>query len=115
MSDLAVDSSPIVLCIDTSIKVTNNNNIVCIRDTPADNAKEIVEAVVKAMRDYSAGNIGLPMIDDDGRPRPIEIKIHAGIMLEGSTNFVGGKETLNQYLKQKIAWLRIQRGQGAST
>ncbi|KAK4071554.1 hypothetical protein Purlil1_13379 [Purpureocillium lilacinum] len=115
MSDMAVDSSPIVLCIDTGIKVTNNNNILCIRGTPADNAKEIAEAVVKAMRDYSAGNIGLPMIDEEGRPRPVQVKIHAGLVLEGSNNFLGCKETLNQYLEQKIVWLHSQHGHGSLT
>ncbi|OAQ59791.1 hypothetical protein VFPFJ_11371 [Purpureocillium lilacinum] len=115
MSDTTVDFSAIILCIDTSIKVTNNNNILCIKATPADNAKEIAEAVVKALRDYSAANMGLPMIDEEGRPRPVEVKVHAGVALEGSNNFLGCKETLNQYLEQKIAWLQSQRCHGAST
>ncbi|KAK4068652.1 hypothetical protein Purlil1_13756 [Purpureocillium lilacinum] len=114
MRDTTVDSSAIVLCIDTDIKVTNNNNILCIKDTPADNAKEIAEAIVKAMRDYSAANMGLPMIDEEGRPRPVEVKVNAGVALEGSNNFLGCKETVNQYLEQKIAWLQSQRGHGAS-
>jgi hypothetical protein len=32
---------------------------------------------------------GIPMIDQDGRPRPVEIKADAGITVEGTNNVVG--------------------------
>lgn len=103
-------SSPIFLRINTSIKVASNNNVLCIGATPTDNAKQIAEAVVKAMRDYSAGNAGLPMIDEEGRPRPVKIDVDAGVTVEGANNFLGSREVFQQFLEvQRSAHARGQR------
>ncbi|KAJ6446111.1 rRNA-processing protein UTP23 [Purpureocillium lavendulum] len=103
------ESSPIFLRINTSIKVSNNNNVLCIGSTPADSAKQIAEAVVKAMRDYSAGNAGLPMIDEEGRPRPVKIDVDAGVTVEGANNFLGSKEVFQQFLEVQKNAPRAQR------
>ncbi|UNI14713.1 hypothetical protein JDV02_001314 [Purpureocillium takamizusanense] len=110
-SDMAEEeSSPIFLRINTSIKVASNNNVLCLDATPTDNAKQIAEAVVKAMRDYSAGNAGLPMIDEEGRPRPVKIDVDAGVTVEGANNFLGSKHVFQQFLEvQRNAQDRGQR------
>ncbi|PHH80076.1 hypothetical protein CDD80_2918 [Ophiocordyceps camponoti-rufipedis] len=80
--------SAINLSINTSVVVSSNNNTVYLKD-PATNANEIAMAVVNALRDGSCGKSGIPMIDEDGRPRPLRIHVQAGLTVEGAGNIVG--------------------------
>ncbi|KAF4594622.1 hypothetical protein GQ602_000235 [Ophiocordyceps camponoti-floridani] len=80
--------SAINLSINTSVLVSNDNNIVYL-DDPASNANRIAMAVVNALRDGSCGKSGIPMIDEDGRPRPLRIQVQAGLTVEGAGNVVG--------------------------
>lgn len=44
------------------------------------------------------------MIDEDGRPRPIDVKIEAGVRIEGRGNVVGEKgalEGLRRVMREK--------------
>lgn len=84
--------SPINLRINTSLKVTSSNNVVCFTESPADHANAIARAVIRAMEEHSAGRCGIPMIDEDGAPRPINIEVDAGITIEGEGNLVTGRE-----------------------
>ncbi|KAK0389566.1 hypothetical protein NLU13_3141 [Sarocladium strictum] len=94
--------SPICLRINTSVNITQSNNIVCLSDTPpAEHATAIANAVVKAMQENSSGNCGIPMIDEDGRPRPIKIEVDASMLVEGSGNVVGSQPIINEFLRQR--------------
>ncbi|QYS98806.1 hypothetical protein H0G86_005966 [Trichoderma simmonsii] len=93
--------SPISLRINTSVLISKNNNLVCLTDTPASHANAIARAVVKAIQENSSGQCGIPMIDEDGRPRPIKIEVDAGITVEGSGNIVGNEDIVNQVLQQR--------------
>ncbi|UKZ77625.1 hypothetical protein TrVFT333_005349 [Trichoderma virens FT-333] len=93
--------SPISLRINTSVLISKNNNLVCLTDTPASHANAIARAVVKAIQENSSGQCGIPMIDEDGRPRPIKIEVDAGITVEGSGNVVGNENVVNQVLRQR--------------
>lgn len=93
--------SPISLRINTSVLVSKNNNLVCLADTPASHANAIARAVVQAIQENSSGQCGIPMIDEDGRPRPVKIEVDAGITVEGSGNVVGNENVVNQVLSQR--------------
>lgn len=93
--------SPISLRINTSVLISKNNNLVCLTDTPASHANAIARAVVKAIQENSSGQCGIPMIDEDGRPRPVKIEVDAGITVEGSGNVVGNEAIVNQVLRQR--------------
>jgi hypothetical protein len=94
--------NPICLRINTSVNITQSNNIVCLSDTPpAEHAIAIANAVVKAMQENSSGNCGIPMIDEDGRPRPIKIEVDASMLVEGSGNVVGRQSVINEFLRQR--------------
>lgn len=97
----AEGSSPISLRINTSISVTQDNNLVCITDSPEQQAKAIAHAVVRAMQENSSGGCGIPMIDEDGRPRPINIEVDASVAVEGSGNVVGSEAVVNEALLQR--------------
>lgn len=99
--DESIDSSPISLRITTAINVSQNNNLVCITNTPADQANAIAQAVVKAIQENSSGRCGIPMIDEQGCPRPIKIEVDAGIHVEGSGNVVGSRDIVNEVLRQR--------------
>lgn len=88
-SDEPDNISPIDIHINTSLKVSSNNNIISLTDSPADHANAIAKAVVKAIEENSTGRCGIPMLDPDGVPRPIHIQVEAGITVEGDGNVIG--------------------------
>ncbi|KAH8176079.1 hypothetical protein LIA77_04497 [Sarocladium implicatum] len=106
--------SPISLRINTSINVTKSNNVVCIGDAPpADHANAIAKAVVEAMQENSTARSGIPMIDEDGRPRPINIEVDASMLVEGSGNIVGSSVAVTEILRQQgLARRRRHLGDG---
>ncbi|KAM0462303.1 hypothetical protein ACHAPV_003777 [Trichoderma viride] len=93
--------SAISLRINTSVHISSNNNLVCLNDTPASHANAIAKAVVQAIQENSSGQCGIPMIDEDGRPRPVKIEVDAGITVEGSGNIVGNEEIVSQVLRMR--------------
>lgn len=96
--DDAEGISPISLRINTSVNVTKSNNLICLSATPADHANAIAQAVVQAIQRNSSGQCGIPMIDEDGRPRPVNIEVDASMVVEGSGNVIGGQEIISQVI-----------------
>jgi hypothetical protein len=84
--------SEIHLKISAPLLVQGNGNLVSI-DTAA-NATKISLGVVSALRQITSASGGVPMIDEDGRPRPIKIDITAEVRVHGSCNVVGEKAIL---------------------
>lgn len=103
--------SPISLRINTSVRISSNNNLVCCNTSPADNAKAIARAVVVALQENSSGQCGIPMIDEDGRPRPVKIEVDAGVEVQGTGNVIGDEKVINEVLRQ-TGQLRRQREAG---
>ncbi|PNY27317.1 Uncharacterized protein TCAP_02753 [Tolypocladium capitatum] len=101
--------SAISLRINTSITVSSNDNMVCLAETPADHANAIAEAVVKAIQQHSSGQCGIPMIDEEGRPRPIRIEVDAGLTIEGTGNVVGRESIVAEVVRQRGKALRRRR------
>lgn len=101
-SDASEGISPISLRINTSVIITKSNNLVCLSETPAEHANAIARAVVQAIYDNSSGQCGIPMIDEDGRPRPVNIEVDAGITVEGAGNIVGKEDFVKHVLSN---WL----------
>lgn len=94
-------SSPIHLRINASVRVCNSDNLVCFDKSPAEHANAIAKAVVQAIEEHSSGKCGIPMIDEDGRPRPISIDVDAGVTIEGKGNIVGGRSTVCNALARR--------------
>ena len=82
------------ICIDTSTTVRQDNNIVDIAGSAAEQAGAIAEAVTAALHRNSSAECGIPMIDGDGHPRPIDVEISACLTVDGSGNFVGDAKGL---------------------
>lgn len=93
--------SPISLRINTAINVSSNNNLICITQTPADHANAIANAVVQAIQENSSGKCGIPMIDEDGHPRPLNIEVDAGMVVNGYGNVVGNDDIINEALRRR--------------
>ncbi|KAI5466192.1 hypothetical protein BGZ63DRAFT_420696 [Mariannaea sp. PMI_226] len=102
-------STPINLRINASINVNRNNNVVCLDTTPAENANSIAQAVVKAMMEGSAGRCGIPMIDENGAPRPLRIEVDAGMVIEGEGNIVGSRQAVSDILRRQPLPLSLRR------
>ncbi|KAG6032458.1 hypothetical protein E4U19_007445 [Claviceps sp. Clav32 group G5] len=100
-TDTDTDDSPsgIILRINSSVRISSNNNHVCINETPAQHANAIARAVVQAIQENSAGQCGIPMIDEDGRPRPVRIEVDAGLEVHGEGNVVGHEVFVRDYVR----------------
>lgn len=86
------DLSPIALRISVPINVDGNNNVVAI--DAAKIAIQIAKSMVKILQDMSAGTSGVPMIDQDGRPRPVECRVDCKVKVKGDKNTVGEKAVI---------------------
>jgi hypothetical protein len=80
------------LIIHCPLIIKGDNNLVAL--DPSVQASKISMQVVESMQQLSHGRDGLPMIDEDGRPRPIEVQIHAEITIDGARNVIGEKAVL---------------------
>lgn len=93
--------SPIELRITTTVQVEGDNNAILLTATPAEHAKVITEAVTATIRQAAGMNGGIPMIDEEGRPRPFRICVSAGMNIEGSGNVLGSADHVMRFLGGK--------------
>lgn len=101
IDDSQEESSPISLRITTSVNISQSNNFVCLDSSPADQANAIAQAVVHAIQQNSSGQCGIPMIDEQGCPRPIKIEVDASMVIEGTGNVVGSRDIIHEVLRQR--------------
>jgi hypothetical protein len=86
--------SKIRITVNTPLMITGDSNSVSV--DVALNAAKVSAAVVAALRGMSTVAGGVPMIDGDGRPRPITFECTAEMKIEGSNNVVGDKAVLSK-------------------
>lgn len=103
------NKSAITIRIATGVRVSGDDNLVCLPNgaakdhntnngqsssssAAADHARSIAEAVTAAIRQGGEQEVGgIPMIDEEGRPRGIRVQVEAGIEVHGKRNvLVGG-------------------------
>ncbi|KAK2745812.1 hypothetical protein CKAH01_06716 [Colletotrichum kahawae] len=92
--------SPISLRISTRINVTCDGNLIALPSSPSDQANSIAKAVVKAIQGQDWAT-GLPMIDENGRPRPLKLDVDAGMTIKGSSNVIGTESIINEIIRQR--------------
>lgn len=95
------DRSPIELRITTTVQVEGDNNAILLTATPAEHARVITEAVTATIRQAGGLNDGIPMIDEEGRPRPLRISVSAGMNMEGSGNVLGNADHVMRFLGKR--------------
>lgn len=98
MDDQDDGHSPINLRISTALRIHGDSNAILMSTAPVDHAKAVAQTVVSAIRQCSDVNGGLPMIDEEGRPRPVNISVDAGLSIKGSGNILGNEEHVLQSL-----------------
>ncbi|KAG6362062.1 hypothetical protein INS49_010291 [Diaporthe citri] len=95
------DRSPIELRIMTTVQVEGDNNAILLTASPAEHARAIAEAVTATIRQAGGVDGGIPMIDEEGRPRPFKIYVAAGMNIEGSGNVLGNADHVLLFLSRK--------------
>lgn len=97
--------SAITVRISTAVRARGDGNMVCVGPAhPADMARVVADAVTRAITraDEEGGRAGVvPMIDEEGRPRPLRIEIEAGIEVRGRGNVLGGREVVMRALGKR--------------
>lgn len=104
-SDDVEELSPIELSIKVPMAVTGDENRVTA--DPSVSANKIAIGIMHALKTVSINGIGMPMIDENGRPRPIKIDVMAEIKIDGSRNIVGEAATLKPVSSQPTNELQI--------
>lgn len=82
-------TSNVSITIKAGVTIAGNNNTISV--DPAATGCKIAVAIVTGLRQMSGIAGGVPMIDENGRPRPIIIDVDAGTRIEGSDNVLGEK------------------------
>jgi hypothetical protein len=101
--------SPITIIITSPLRVTGANNYIAI-DT-VNQGVHIAHHIIDALKNASMAH-GLPVIDEEGRPRPINITVDVPITIDGEKNVVGQKEVLAALSAQKMEMMRNKAVQG---
>jgi hypothetical protein len=91
-SDFDATHSPITIKISSPITVIGDGNLIAI--DPVEMASSIAHCIVRSIKDCSMARAGIPMIDEEGRPRPIDVQVDAKIKVRGAKNTVGKKAVL---------------------
>ena len=91
--------SSIHLKISNPIIVNGDNNLVAIDPFFA---SKIAMTVVQALKQMSMGESGVPMIDEDGKPRPIKVDVAAELKIKGSRNVVGERAVLELVASREV-------------
>src|SRR5580700_8623333 len=86
-SDIDATYSPINIKISSPITVVGDGNL--IATDPVEMASSIAHCIVRSIQDCSVACAGIPMIDEEGRPRPIDVQVDAKIKVRGAKNTVG--------------------------
>jgi len=81
--------SPVAIRVNAGVRAAGDDNLVVFLGTPAQHASEIANAVLAALRQATSANVGIPMIDEDGRPRPLRLEVDASLDVNGSRNVLG--------------------------
>ena len=92
--------SPVTIRINAGIRISSNSNIVTVTASPGDMCAMIAKSVVAGMREASGG-VGIPMIDEDGHPRPLRIEVDAGLDVNGIGNIVGREDVVLEIMRIK--------------
>ena len=90
--DMDAIHSPITIKISSPITVIGDENLIAIDS--AEMASSIAHCIVCSIKDCSMARAGIPMIDEEGRPRPIDVQVDAKIKVQGAKNTVGKKAVL---------------------
>ncbi|KAK2059280.1 hypothetical protein LY76DRAFT_592486 [Colletotrichum caudatum] len=110
ISDAALDDdleepSPISLRISTQIEVSSDGNLISLPCSPTEQATSMAIAIIEAIqgRDWTTGS---PMIDENGRPRPLKLEIDAGITVERSSNIIGTESIIAPFSTTRHACIK---------
>ncbi|RFU24511.1 hypothetical protein B7463_g11822, partial [Scytalidium lignicola] len=100
-----VDDTPpsISISITSSLSVKGSNNVVGM-DTGS-SAATIARSLVDAIKNTSMSAMGIPMIDEEGKPRTINVVVDAGVTVDGCDNIVG-----EEVAKMRLDVLRKKAG-----
>jgi len=90
----APEAKTIYLHISCPITVKGSNNRVHL--SPVVTATKVAQAVVRAIREASMCQGGVPMIDEDGVPRGVDVKVDAPVTVEGDGNVVGEAQAVRE-------------------
>lgn len=91
-SDMETTHSSITISISAPVTIIGHANLVAI--DPVEMGINIAQSIFRSIKECSVSGAGMPMIDEEGRPRPIEVRMDSGIKVQGTKNIIGEKAVL---------------------
>jgi hypothetical protein len=104
--DYDSDLSPIVINISSPVTITGHGNLVAF--DPSTTAAAIAEAVARSLKSASVSSSGIPMIDEEGRPRPIKVTVDTPVKVQGDKNMIGDHPVMLK-LREGVAAMKQRR------
>jgi hypothetical protein len=95
--------SPITIRINAGVRVSSSSNVVVLAAAPSEVAALVAQAVVAGIREASAGRCGIPMVDEDGHPRPLRVEVDTGLEVNGVGNVVGAERVVKDIMRIRAA------------
>ena len=105
------EMSPLHIVIKTPININGDSNMMTL--DMSEIAVQVAVGVVKAMKKLADDGLDIPMIDENGRPRPVTVETQAPINVTGSRNVIGTQKhisTMQKAAKVKAAEVAAANG-----
>jgi hypothetical protein len=93
--------SPICIRISSAVHVNKENCLICLQATPSEQANPVARVVLGVLEETNSAHCGIPIIDEEGWPRPIKIEVDLGLVVEGLGNVTGGEQLISHALRQR--------------
>lgn len=88
--------SSVTISIENPIHITGDNNLLSI--DPGLSGSKMALSIIAGLKQMSGASGGVPMIDEDGHPRPIRIEVKAETKIEGSKNVIGDRAVFSSMM-----------------
>ncbi|PBP22077.1 hypothetical protein BUE80_DR007054 [Diplocarpon rosae] len=87
-------ASAITMYISVPLLIKGDSNLIALE--PSLTASKVSLGVVEALKSMAYGQTGVPLIDEEGRPRPINVHVNAATTVEGAKNLVGERAVMER-------------------
>ncbi|CAL3963798.1 hypothetical protein PZA11_001311 [Diplocarpon coronariae] len=89
-----VPASAITMYISVPLLIKGDSNLVALE--PSLTANKVSLGIIEALKSMAYGQTGVPLVDEEGRPRPINVHVNAATTVEGAKNLVGERAVMER-------------------
>jgi hypothetical protein len=110
--DATVEPSSIQISLHLPTTIIGNNNTVLV--SPFVDASAVMNGIFKAIKEASACSMGVPMIDEDGAPRRMNIKVDGAFEVRGNGNVLSDSLDAQRVTRRLGATVQVRRNESVA-